>query len=149
MQVGTSSAILGPIQAATAPVVLISGIGLLLLTLTGRLGRIVDRARLLADRRPAADPGERAGIEAQLTVLRRRARLVRLAILLSASAIVLLAILIAVLFLGLLLGADVGAIAAVLFIASVASLVAGLLAFVRELFEALTALDLSLDHQAT
>ncbi len=139
-----SPGVLGPIQAATAPVVLISGIGLLLLTLTGRLGRIVDRARLLADRRPGASAPERAGIEAQLTVLRRRARLVRLAILLSASAIVLLAFLIAVLFLGLLLTADVAVVAALLFILSVACLVAGLLAFVRELFEALTALDLSL-----
>jgi hypothetical protein len=139
--------ILGPIQAATAPVVLISGIGLLLLTLTGRLGRIVDRARLLADRRATAAPADREGLEAQLTILRRRARLVRLSILLSASAIVLLAVLIALLFVGVLLEADIAAMAAVLFIASVGCLVAGLLAFVRELFEALTALDLSIEKQ--
>jgi hypothetical protein len=143
-----SPGILGPIQAATAPVVLISGIGLLMLTLTGRLGRIVDRARLLGDRRAGASLPERAGIEAQLTVLRRRARLVRLSILLNASAIVLLALLIAVLFLGLLLRADVAVPAAVLFILSVGCLVAGLLAFVRELFEALTALDLSLEQSS-
>ena len=135
----------GPIPAATAPVVLISGIGLLLLTLTGRLGRIVDRARILAERLPAATADAQAGIRAQLPVLRRRAKLVRLAILLSASAIVLLAVLIAVLFLGVLLRADIASVAAALFIASVSSLVAGLLAFVRELFEALTALDLSME----
>lgn len=143
----TSLGILGPIQAATAPVVLISGIGLLLLTLTGRLGRIVDRARLLADRRIDAATAERQGLEAQLAVLRRRARLVRLSILLCAAAIVLLAVLIAVLFVGLLLEADVATLAAILFIASVGCLVAGLLAFVRELFEALTALDLSLEQR--
>jgi hypothetical protein len=139
-----SPGILGSIQAATAPVVLISGIGLLLLTLTGRLGRIVDRTRLLAEHRHGAAPAERPAIAAQLAVLRRRAKLIRLAILLSALAVVLLAILIAVLFLGLLLNFEIAAAAASLFIASVVSLVAGLLAFVRELFEALTALDLSL-----
>ena len=35
------------IQAATAPVVLISAVGLLLLVLSNRLARIVDRTRLL------------------------------------------------------------------------------------------------------
>ncbi len=140
----TSFSILSLIQAATAPVVLISGIGLLLLTLTGRLGRIVDRTRILAHDRRGLEGAERAPLDAQLAVLGQRARLVRLAILLSASAVVFLAVLIAVLVLGLLLGADVTLVAAVLFIASIACLVAGLLAFVRELFQALTALELSL-----
>ena len=136
--------ILGPIQAATAPVVLISGIGLLLLTLTGRLGRIVDRTRTLAHERRGLAAGDRASLDAQLAVLGHRARLVRRSILLSASAVVSLAILIAVLFLGLLFQADITVIATILFIASIGCLVAGLLAFVRELFHALTALELSL-----
>ena len=40
--------VLEVIQAAIAPVVLISGVGLLLLTLSGRLGRIVARTRIVA-----------------------------------------------------------------------------------------------------
>ena len=36
------------IQTAVGPVILISGVGLLLLSITNRFGRIVDRARLLA-----------------------------------------------------------------------------------------------------
>ena len=35
------------LQVAIGPVILISGIGLLLLTMTNRLGRAIDRARLL------------------------------------------------------------------------------------------------------
>ncbi len=139
--------ILGPIQAATAPVVLISGIGLLLLTLTGRLGRIVDRARLLDHERRTAPELERASLDAQLAVLGQRARLVRRSILLSASAIVCLALLIAVLFTGLLFHIDVAIPSAILFIASIGCLVVGLLAFVRELFQALTALELSLKER--
>ena len=35
------------LQTAIGPVILISGIGLLLLTMTNRLGRAIDRARII------------------------------------------------------------------------------------------------------
>jgi len=139
-------AILQTIQAAIAPVVLISGVGLLLLTLTARLGRIVDRTRLLAAERRAADPVARAGVDAQLVILSRRARLIRLAVALSASAIAMIGLLITVLFLGLLLDWNVAFAAVLLFVASLLSLVAAMLVFVRELFQALTALNLTVDE---
>jgi len=130
--------ILKIIQAATAPVVLISGVGLLLLTLSARLGRIVDRTRLVA-----ANPAERGPLDTQLGVLRHRARLIRLALALSASAVAAVALLITVLFLGLLLGWNVTIECTALFIVALLCLVTAMLVFVRELFEALTALDLS------
>lgn len=134
--------ILRIIQAAIAPVVLISGVGLLLLTLTARLGRIVDRTRLLAAERRAAEPRARPSLDAQLTILAQRARLIRLAVALSASSVAMIGILIAVLFLGLLLNWNVAVAAALLFVVSLLSLVAAMLVFVRELFQALTALRL-------
>jgi Protein of unknown function (DUF2721) len=140
------SDILRIIQAAIAPVVLISGVGLLLLTLTARLGRIVDRTRLLAAERRTAEPAARAALEAQLKVLAHRARLVRLAVALSASSVAMIGILIAILFLGLLLNWQVAATAALLFVASLLTLVAAMLVFVRELFQALTALSMSLEE---
>jgi hypothetical protein len=133
--------ILRTIQAAIAPVVLISGVGLLLLTLTARLGRIVDRTRLLAAERRLADPATRAGLDAQLTILGRRARFIRLAVALSASSVALIGILITVLFVGLLMAWNVALVAALLFVISLLSLVAAMLVFVRELFQSLTALD--------
>jgi Protein of unknown function (DUF2721) len=138
-----STDILRVIQAATAPVVLISGVGLLLLTLTARLGRIVDRTRILAGQRRSAEPAEKRGIEAQLLILGRRARLIRLAVTLSALAVAMTGILIAVLFLGLLLDLQLAWVAAVLFVGSLFSLVAAMLVFVQELFSALTALELN------
>ena len=77
--------VLEVIQAAIAPVVLISGVGLLLLTLSGRLGRIVDRTRIVASERNQADGERRGHLEQQLAILGHRARLVRLALALSAS----------------------------------------------------------------
>lgn len=140
------SDILGTIQAAIAPVVLISGVGLLLLTLTARLGRIVDRARLLAGERRLAGPETRPLLDAQLRILARRARLVRLAVTLSASSVAIIGILITVLFLGLLLKWNVAAAAALLFVLGLLSLVAAMLVFVRELFQALTALHLTFEE---
>lgn len=137
--------ILHVIQGAIAPVVLISGVGLLLLTLTARLGRIVDRTRLLAAERRTADPEARLSLDAQLAVLKHRAQLVRLAVALSAGSVAIIGILITVLFLGLLLGWNVALLAAFLFVASLLSLVAAMLVFVRELFHALTALSMTLD----
>jgi Protein of unknown function (DUF2721) len=141
-----STDILRFIQVATAPVVLISGVGLLLLTLTARLGRIVDRTRILAGQRRTAEPPEMRSIEAQLLILARRARLIRLAVTLSALAVAMIGILIAVLFLGLLLDLQLALVAAVLFVGSLLSLVAAMLVFVQELFHALTALELTVSE---
>jgi len=138
-----AAGLLAIIQAAVAPVVLISGVGLLLLTLTTRLGRIVDRTRLLAAERRATAVDNRRAIDAQLAILGRRARLIRLAVALSASSVAVIGLLITFLFLGLLLGWNVTLVCVLLFVAALLSLVAAMLVFVRELFQALTALDLS------
>ena len=57
------------IQTAVGPVILISGVGLLLLSLTNHLGRIVDRSRLLVRELSAATAGEQRYLFAQLTIL--------------------------------------------------------------------------------
>lgn len=141
-EVLAASDILRIIQGATAPVVLISGVGLLLLTLTARLGRIVDRTRILAEERRVAEPALRDHLDGQLAVLARRASLIRTAAALSAFSVALTGVLIALLFLGLLLNWNVAMAAAILFVVSLLCLVAAMLAFVRELFQALTALQL-------
>jgi hypothetical protein len=138
--------ILEVIQAAIAPVVLISGVGLLLLTLSGRLGRIVDRTRIVAgERNDAGDDGERSHLEQQLEILGHRARLVRLALALSASSVAVSGLLITLLFLGLLLEWNVTVACAVLFVTALLCLVTAMFVFVRELFHSLTALELSVN----
>jgi len=139
-----SSNLLQTIQAAVAPVVLISGVGLLLLTLTARLGRIVDRSRLLSKERRTLPIAERDVIDEQLAILSRRARMVRLAVALSAFAVAVIGVLVMVLFLGALFRWDVTLPAIFLFVVAMLSLVAAMLVFVRELFQALAALDVDL-----
>ena len=136
--------LLAVIQAAIAPVVLISGVGLLLLTLSARLGRIVDRTRLVAAELHAAPQDERGPLEHQLAVLRRRARLIRLSLTLSASAVALIGVLMTLLFLGLVLGWNVTLACTLLFVAALTCVVVAMFVFVRELSESLVALELSI-----
>jgi len=50
------------LQVAIGPVILISGVGLLLLTLSNRFGRAVDRSRLLVREMRQAEAPERLGL---------------------------------------------------------------------------------------
>lgn len=136
--------LLAVIQAAIAPVVLISGVGLLLLTLSARLGRIVDRTRLVAAELRTAPDAERAALGHQLAVLRHRARLIRLSLTLSASAVALIGVLMTLLFLGLVLGWNVTLACTLLFVAALTCVVVAMFVFVRELSESLVALELSI-----
>lgn len=133
------------ITAAIGPVVLISGVGLLLLTMTNRLGRIVDRVRSLVRELPQANEFTRLRTQAQIQILARRARLVRLAVTLASASVLLVALLIAVLFTGALLHFELGSVAALLFVLCMLTLIGSMGAFLREVHLSLHALELELN----
>ncbi len=132
------------LQVAIGPVILISGVGLLLLSMTNRFGRVIDRARLLAGSLEAATPEQRERLAAQVAILSVRGRLVRLSITFAAVSLLLAAILIVALFLTALLGWENAALLAALFIASMVALVASILLFIRDINLSLAALKLEL-----
>jgi hypothetical protein len=70
------------LQASISPIALISGVGLLLLSMTNRLSRVIDRSRSLsaALRAGGLGPGDVQRDLAQIAVLARRAWLLWLAI---------------------------------------------------------------------
>jgi hypothetical protein len=70
------------LQTSISPIALISGVGLLLLSMTNRLSRVIDRSRTLAAhvKAPETSDADRASDRAQLHVLARRAHLLWLAI---------------------------------------------------------------------
>ncbi len=140
----TLKQIIPVIQTAIGPVILISGVGLLLLSLTNRLGRIVDRSRSLARELPAAADAERPHLSAQLPVLYRRARILRLAIILSTTSVLLAALLVIFLFLGAVLHWEVAPLVIGCFILCMATLIASLFAFLLELQASLRALHIEL-----
>jgi hypothetical protein len=86
------------LQTAVGPVVMISGVGLLLLSMTNRLGRIVDRSRSLARQVRETTDEDRGPIQAQLRILGQRAQVVRRAIALASFCVLFAAVLVISLF---------------------------------------------------
>ncbi len=144
MQVPTITQLIPVLQTAIGPVILISGVALLLLTMTNRLGRTIDRARLLAREIPAAGDANLAVVTAQLRVLWRRARLIRLAIALSSMSALAAAILIIVLFFTALWQIETGWMIAALFVICMACLIGSLMVFIHDVNQGLSALRLEL-----
>lgn len=132
------------IQLAVAPVFLLTAIGTILSVLSGRLARIVDRARVLVDRGAALPPGAREPLHQEIRTLLRRRKLVNLAITCGTSAALLVCVLIASAFVGYLAGADFSVFLAVLFIAAMTAFVAALLLFLQEISIAVRTLRLDL-----
>ena len=147
MHVPSVEQLIPVLRTAIGPVFLISGVGLLLLTITSRLGRAIDRARLLAVERPGADPGRQARISGQLEILRGRPRLIRLAIALASMSALSAPTLIMTHFLTALWQIETAWLIALLFIASMACLVGSLIAFIHDIKRSLAALRLELALQ--
>ena len=121
------------IQLAVAPVFLLTGVGALLGVLTNRLSRIVDRRRVLESMRMGMDG---AGLDALLLeagYLVRRGRLINRAISLCTTAALLVCLVIVALFVGAFLNIDMSIPIGLLFIASMLTLVGGLVYFLREI----------------
>jgi hypothetical protein len=139
------------LEFSITPVILISGVGLLLVSMTNRYGRIIDRCRIQADLLRTYTGGEtyRAGIQHQLDILLQRGRLVRMAIALAAISILQAALLIITLFLITLMQAEISALIIVLFFGCILCLIFSITLFIVDINVSLTALKLEIELQKT
>lgn len=135
------------LQLAIGPVILISGVGLIMLSMTNRFGRIIDRSRFLAHDLQVSSESDHARVLAQLRILSTRARVLRAAIALGAVSVLLAAILIISLFLGTLLQLGIVGIIVTLFILCMVSLIASLLLFISDINLSLRALWLEMPQR--
>jgi CBS domain containing-hemolysin-like protein len=121
------------IQVALTPIFLISAIGVTLNVLTSRLARIVDRARTIEDVLRRSDPrNDGRDLHGVLGVLARRARYINAAITLITLSALFIALVVVMLFVAAFLRWDLSEFIACLFILSMLSLCAALLAFLIE-----------------
>ena len=127
------------LQLAVSPVILISAYGLLLLSMTNRLGRAIDRARQLA--RDGA-PGKTE----QIAIIARRAVWIRQSIVFVCLALLAAALLVLVLFASVLLETGSAPAVAFLFIVSVVCLIIGLAYFLVDIFASLHAMQAELQE---
>ena len=140
------SEIIPVLQVAIGPVILISGVGLLLLTMTNRLGRAIDRARQLAQQLSQTSAIQREPVLAQVGIIYQRARVLRLTITLAGVSVLLAAVLIMTLFLTALCKWNNGLFVSLIFIACMGSLVASLVAFIYDIHLSLLALKLEIQQ---
>lgn len=146
MPVTTVTQLIPVLQVAIGPVILISGVGLLLLSMTNRLGRAIDRSRLLCAELRGATGVDRERVTAQLRILARRADLIRLAILLASISLLLAAILIITLFFTALLGLEAAWPIAAMFVGCMLALIGALIVFILDVDRSLGALKLEIGY---
>jgi len=121
------------IQLAVAPVFLLTAVSAMIGTVAGRLGRIIDRARVVEDRietAPATDPMTLAYKE--LAGLRARGRLANLCIALLTFCAILIGLTIMVLFLGETTELQIFRVATLSFLSAVVCFLLALLSFLTE-----------------
>jgi hypothetical protein len=137
----TKNQLIQVLTTAISPVVLISGVGLLVLSMTNRFGQTTGRARTLVARRLAAtDEAHRVRLDTQIRILYRRARILMIAICLALVSVLLAAVLIMTLFVHFLGAADLRVLAVVVFVLSLLSLMASLVLFIQDMTLSLKAL---------
>ena len=134
------------IQLAVAPVFLLTAIGTLITALNNRLGRVIDRRRVLQERLPGgtAHPARSSTahvrddatteMHAELRRLARRARLIYFSILAAVTSALLVCLVVASAFVGALLAVELARLVAVLFILAMGALIVCLGLFLREVY---------------
>jgi len=135
------------LQTAIGPMILISGVGMLLLNMTNRLGRTIDRSRQLLQFLKQCDDDDRRRYKLQLDILWRRARLLQSAIALIATSALLAALLVIVLFISVLMKLELAVVLSALFILCLSLLIAALIYFLRDVNLTLHALALELGRE--
>ncbi len=121
------------IQLAIAPVFLLTGVCTMLMVLTNRLARIIDRTRVLEDR---LDVAHHDAYMDELDILYRRWHLINLAITLSTACGLLICLVIAMLFLGDTTNLPLDRYIAALFVAAMIFLIGSFMYLLREIFVA-------------
>jgi hypothetical protein len=132
------------LQTAIGPLVMISAVGLLVLTMTNRIGRAIDRARLLTMQLPNAGPTGRSAIQGQLRILWNRAHWLRAAITLAALNALGAAMLVILLFFTALWQLETAWLISGLFVFCMVCQIGSLIAFLNDINKSLLALKIEL-----
>lgn len=132
------------LQVAIGPVILISGVGMLLLVMTNRFGRVVDRLRQLASASATVPADRLDSLREQAEIFLRRAHLLRWCIGLAAAAAWLAGLLVIGLFVGSLFGVTQVTFIVLLFVGSILCLLSSMGGFIFDIQLSLKALKLEL-----
>jgi hypothetical protein len=127
------NAVSAAIQLAIAPVFLLASIGAILSVLTIRLGRVIDRARLVERRAAQVNTEDhRERLQVESLALWRRIKVINWAMRLAVGSALLICFVIISLFIGAFASIELGTFLATSFILAMLLLVLALLCFLLE-----------------
>ncbi len=130
------------LQSCITPVALISGVGLLLLTLTNRLGRTIDRTRELVAELDKGVSDRESVKKNEIIILYQRSRVLRTSIGAMVVSVISSMLIIPVLFFMILLELDLRMAGYFLFVLSILSILISALYFFKDIILSLKALKL-------
>ena len=130
------------LQFSISPVVLISSVGLLLLSVTNRLGRTIDRSRALARELDGAAVETLDVQQKQLVILLQRAEYLRFSVTLIVASVFFSCLMILVLFFQVFLALRIEILVLVLFCLSIFSMLGSVIYFFVDVIMALNALKI-------
>ncbi len=134
------------LTASIAPFLLISGTGLLLLSMTNRLARPLDLIRRLLGEAATAQGRTRRMLSEQIRILHHRCRLMRTAIALAVASILCISVMVLVLFYSFLFDLSSPFLVESLFTASLICLFSSLLFFLWDIRIMLNTLKIEIDR---
>lgn len=133
------------LSASIAPVIVISGVGLLLLSMTNRYSKVIDRAReLIKEFEESSAEKHRRSLLEQVRITYRRGRILRTSIILSSVSILFVAITILALFAGQVTAITVDYVSVPCFGIALLALVGSLYFFIQDVSISLRALELEI-----
>ncbi|HIH88841.1 TPA: DUF2721 domain-containing protein [Candidatus Bathyarchaeota archaeon] len=134
------------LQTSLAPCVFISGVGLLVLSMTNRLGRPLDRIRALTVELRQVEGEQRRVLLEEVDILYRRAKLLQTAVTFAVLSIFFIAMIILSLFVTATFGMGLEGFIEVLFSVSLVCLVASLALFVWDIQLGLSSIKIEIDR---
>jgi hypothetical protein len=130
------------LQSCITPVALISGVGLLLLTITNRLGRVVDRIRYLVGELDTPNIKREKIKRNQVGILLKRARFLKNSIAWLLIGMISSCLIIPLLLLMNLFQTDLKLIGYLLFVISIFSILVSFVYFFKDILSSLNAIKL-------
>lgn len=134
------------LTASIAPFLLISGTGLLLLSMTNRLARPLDLIRRLLGETAKAEGRTRRMLSEQIRILYHRCRMMRTSIALAVASILCISVMVLLLFYSFLFGYSFPFLVETLFTASLGCLCISLLFFLWDIRIMLNSLKIEIDR---
>ena len=141
-----TSSVVEILTAAIAPVIVISGAGMLQLSISNRYGRVIDRARALIREHRGSDPSsaEVRHLRAQLLHTHQRARILRRCMICGSASIFFVSLTVLALFVEGVIGLHRDLFALPFFAMGVVTLVVSIHYSIRDITVSLAALEMEI-----